>query len=118
MISQSVSGSAAPGTAIKLVVSLGAETTYYTYSTTIDEADDVEKNDTLYIVESASIQLIADGKTVYNTQTTSFPKKISVDNLTVSSGKLKIVWTYVSEEDPDDVYTEEETRSVSFKKAN
>ncbi|MGN0313089.1 MAG: Stk1 family PASTA domain-containing Ser/Thr kinase [Lachnospiraceae bacterium] len=118
VISQSVSGSAAPGTAIKLVVSLGAETTYYTYSTTIDEADDVEKNDTLYIVESASIQLIADGKTVYNTQTTSFPKKISVDNLTVSSGKLKIVWTYVSEEDPDDVYTEEETRSVSFKKAN
>ncbi|MGN0170748.1 MAG: Stk1 family PASTA domain-containing Ser/Thr kinase [Lachnospiraceae bacterium] len=118
VISQSVSGSATPGSAIKLVVSLGADTVYYSYSATIDAADAVEKDDVLYYVDSASIQLIAGGKTVYSTETTSFPKKISADNLTVSSGKLKIVWTYVSEEDSDDSYKEEETISVSFKKAN
>ena len=43
---------------------------------------------------------------------------ISVKDLTVSSGKIKIVWTYENEEDSSDIYTEDETSSITFKKQN
>ncbi len=116
VISQSVNGNAAPGSSIKIVVSLGAETTYYSYSARINEAPDVEKGGAIYIVRSAKIIITANGKTVYSTETSSFPKNISVNDLTVSTGTIKIVWTYENEDDPDDVYTENETSSITFKK--
>ncbi|MBE5905403.1 MAG: Stk1 family PASTA domain-containing Ser/Thr kinase [Lachnospiraceae bacterium] len=116
VISQSVKDKAAPGSTIKIVVSLGAETTYYSYSAVINEADDVEKGGANYHVQSASIKITAGGATVYSTQTSSFPKQISVNGLTESSGTLKIVWTYVNDEDDGDSYTEVETSSITFKK--
>lgn len=120
VISQSVAGgkSAEPGSTIKIVVSLGKETVYYSFSTKIEAADDVEKDNAVYVVQSATIEITAGGKVVYNTQTTSFPKKISVDNLTASSGQMTITWVYVNVDDPSDTYTEVETSSVDFKKSN
>ena len=118
VISQSVTGTAAPGSTVKITVSMGPETTYYTYSATIGAAPDVEKGGSVYVVKSAKIVITANGKTVYNTETSSFPKSISVKDLTVSSGKIKIVWTYENEEDSSDIYTEDETSSITFKKQN
>lgn len=116
VISQSVKDKAEPGSTIEIVVSLGAETVYYTYSATVNEAADVEKGDSVYSVESATIKITAGGKTVYSAEIQSFPKKISVDDLTESSGTIKIVWTYVNEDDSSDSYTETETSNITFKK--
>ncbi|SFQ16847.1 serine/threonine protein kinase [Lachnospiraceae bacterium XBB1006] len=116
VISQSVKDKAAVGSTVKIVVSLGAETTYYSYSAVVNKAEDVEKGGANYQVASASIKITAGGATVYSTETASFPKQIAVDDLTVSSGTIKIVWTYVNEEDDSDTYTEVETSSVTFKK--
>lgn len=115
VISQSMEGKAAPGTNIEIVVSLGKETVYYTFSTTINKLPDVQRGDATYTVQSCVIKLIAGGTAVYDTQTRAFPKTITVDNLTVSSGKLQLTWIFVNVDDPSDTYEEVEKSNVSFR---
>ncbi|MCR4956846.1 MAG: Stk1 family PASTA domain-containing Ser/Thr kinase [Lachnospiraceae bacterium] len=116
VISQSPSKTAESGATVTIVVSLGQKSSSYSYSGTVNEAGDVEKGDSLYVVASATIKITCGGKTVYSTETSSFPKSISLSDLSASSGTMKIVWTYENEDDSSDTFTESESRNLTFKK--
>ena len=57
-----------------------------------------------------------DGTLLYSTTVSSFPKDISINDIPVEAGNMKITWTYVNVEDSSDSFTEVEQKSVSFSK--
>lgn len=119
VISQSIAGgkSATPGTTIKIVVSLGPEKVAYSFSTVISVASDVYKEGHTYTVSKALVEIYAnDGTLLYSTTVSSFPKDISINDIPVEAGNMKITWTYVNVEDSSDSFTEVEQKSVSFSK--
>ncbi len=116
VISQSVTGgkTAAPGANIKITVSLGPEANY-SYSGSVTKAGDVEKGGSVYTVEYAIIEITVDGESVYYTETSSFPKSVSVTGAKSSSGIMTITWNYVNTEDEDDTYEEIESVTITLK---
>ena len=99
------------GTGISLTISLGKQTVYYSYSTTIEVPQDGKE----YVSADISI-LDADGKQLQRwkkVKASTMPQLLKIDNIADSStGVLKIVWTYKDEN--GDPQTVEDSQNINF----
>lgn len=118
VISQSIAGgkTAAPASTIKIIISLGPEAGLYKYDGILNAAADIIKDGMTYRVVSAYVEIYSGEELVYAGDFVSFPSTFELSDLPEENGSFKIVWTYVNVNDANDIFTQEEHRSVTFTK--